>query len=113
MEGLGTGLLLFAERSVCNDPLDLVQSSSMLSVTSHCATLPHHSDWSIIGGQAREGDHLMAPSRPLPTLFALLAQPPPQQHIVDLGEARLANNYFLYGRTDRSLNKSLSFKMNV
>ena len=75
MEGLGTGLLLFAERSVCNDPLDLVQSSSMLSVTLHCATLPHHSDWSIIGGQAREGDHLMAPSRPLPTLFALLASP--------------------------------------
>ena len=59
-EHLATGLLLFAKRFLpraryATIPLDLVQSPTILSVTlHHRATLPHHSDWSIIGEQARE-----------------------------------------------------------
>ena len=95
-EQLATGLLLFAKRFLpraryATIPLDLVQPSTILSVTlHHRATLPHHSDWSIIGEQARErergGDHLMPPSRPCQQFLPpCLAQPPPQQHIVERG----------------------------
>ena len=58
-EHLATGLLLFAKRFLpraryATIPLDLVQPSTILSVTlHHRATLPHHSDWSIIGEQGR------------------------------------------------------------
>ena len=109
-EHLATGLLLFAKRFLpraryATIPLDLVQSPTILSVTlHHRATLPHHSDWSIIGEQGRGrggGDHLMAPSRPCQQ-FLPLASPSSLHNNTSWrrganGPVCQANNYFLNG----------------